>query len=297
MSSIKFAFDGKFELSIIAVIIAAIIDGLDGRIARLTNTQTSFGEYFDSLSDMICFGLSPAILIYMWSASLFDLFTWQSNKMPWIICFIYIASAAIRLARFNSKSQTQDKKYFAGLASPAAAAVIITFVWMVEVSHSDLIKNQEHFDGLTLSSSASAAAFIAKFPGALGNSLKVSVCDSALAFESTFTGVTNSSFDTGDANTGIIANIAVGSNTLVLTAKGYETGDVSGHHAHTTRVSTNLVINTAQTHFTVGDTVRLGNTTLGYQTVKVVAIGDTSIAANTYTSGNNTTEWLSLIHI
>ena len=89
-----------------------MLDGLDGRIARLTNTQTSFGEYFDSLSDMICFGLSPAILIYMWSASLFDLFSWQSNKMPWIICFIYIASVAIRLARFNSKSQIQDKKYF-----------------------------------------------------------------------------------------------------------------------------------------------------------------------------------------
>ena len=158
-------------------------------------------------------------------------------------------------------------------------------------SHSDLIKNQEHHDGLTLSSTAADAAFIAKYPGALGNSLKISVCDSALAFESTFTGVTNSSFDTGDANTGIIANIAVGSNTLVLTSKGYETGDVASHHAHTTRISTNLVINTAQTHFTVGDTVRLGNTTLGYQTVKVVAIGDTSIAANTYTSGNNTTEW------
>ena len=142
-----------------------------------------------------------------------------------------------------------------------------------------------------MSSVAGDAAFIAKYPGALGNSLKISVCDSALAFESTFTGVTNSSFDTGDANTGIIANIAVGSNTLVLTSKGYETGDVASHHAHTTRVSTNLVINTAQTHFTVGDTVRLGNTTLGYQTVKVVAIGDTSIAANTYTSGNNTTEW------
>ena len=136
------SINGDFISAPIAILIAMVLDGLDGRIARLTNTQTSFGEYFDSLSDMICFGLSPAILIYMWSASLFDLSTWQSNKMPWIICFIYIASAAIRLARFNSKSQTQDKKYFIGLASPAAAAVIITFVWMVEVSHSDLINSK-----------------------------------------------------------------------------------------------------------------------------------------------------------
>ena len=123
----------------IAILVAMILDGLDGRIARLTNTQTSFGEYFDSLSDMICFGLSPAILVYMWSTPLFDLQTWQTNKLPWIICFIYVASAAIRLARFNSKSQAFDKKYFIGLASPAAAAVVITFIWMIEVSNTALL--------------------------------------------------------------------------------------------------------------------------------------------------------------
>ena len=157
-------------------------------------------------------------------------------------------------------------------------------------SHSDLIKNQEHHDGLTLSSTAADAAFIAKYPGALGNSLKISVCDSALAFESTFTGQTNSTFAADDANSGITATCAVGATELILTSKGYEASDVSSHAAHTTRVDTNNVINKAQTHFTVGDQVRLGNSTIGIQTVTVTAIGDTAMDA-TYTSGNNTTEW------
>ena len=157
-------------------------------------------------------------------------------------------------------------------------------------SHSDLIKNGEHHDGLTLSSTAGDAAFIAKYPGALGNSLKISVCDSALAFEQTFTGQTNSTFAADDANSGITATIAVGNTSLILTSKGYEASDVTSHAAHTTRVDTNNVINKAQTHFTVGDQVRLGNSTIGYQTVQVTSIGDTAMDA-TYTSGNNTTEW------
>ena len=157
-------------------------------------------------------------------------------------------------------------------------------------SHSDLIKNDEHHEGLTLSSTAGDAAFIAKYPGALGNSLKISVCDSALAFEQTFTGQTNSTFAADDANSGITATIAVGNTSLILTSKGYEASDVSSHASHTTRVDTNNVINKAQTHFTVGDQVRLGNSTIGYQTVQVTSIGDTAMDA-TYTSGNNTTEW------
>ena len=129
-----------------------------------------------------------------------------------------------------------------------------------------------------------------RYPGALGNSLRVSVCDSALAFESTFTGQTNSTFAADDANSGITAACSVGSTSLILTSKGYEAGDVSSHAAHTTRVDTNNVINQAQTFFTVGDNVRLGNSTIGYQTVKISAIGATAMDA-TYTSGNNTTEW------
>ena len=156
--------------------------------------------------------------------------------------------------------------------------------------HTELIKNQEHFDSKTMSSVAGDAAFIAKYPGALGNSLRVSVCDSALAFESTFTGQTNSTFAADDANSGITAACSVGSTSLILTSKGYEASDVSSHAAHTTRVDTNNVINQAQTFFTVGDNVRLGNSTIGYQTVKISAIGATAMDA-TYTSGNNTTEW------
>ena len=131
LTSIRFALDGRFELAIIAIMFAALIDGLDGRIARLTNTQTAFGENYDSLSDMICFGLAPAIMLYTWATANLILSP-GSSKIVLICCFIYVASAAIRLARFNSKIQTQDKKYFIGLASPASSAVIITYVWIVE---------------------------------------------------------------------------------------------------------------------------------------------------------------------
>ena len=107
-----------------------ILDGLDGRVARMTNTQTSFGEYFDSLSDMLCFGVAPALLIYLSSLSMFT--TGYLAKISYIACFIYIASTAIRLARFNSRNQTTDKKYFMGLASPAAAAILICYVWLMQ---------------------------------------------------------------------------------------------------------------------------------------------------------------------
>ena len=133
--SIVSSINGEIILAALSILVAMILDGLDGRIARLTNTQTSFGEYYDSLSDMICFGLAPALLMYMWSLSNFNVYGSQWSKIAWIACFIYVASAAIRLARFNSKIQTQDKKYFIGLASPAAAAVIICYAWMLEVSN------------------------------------------------------------------------------------------------------------------------------------------------------------------
>jgi hypothetical protein len=136
----------------------------------------------------------------------------------------------------------------------------------------DLIKNQEHHDGLTLSSTAALSAFIAKYPGALGNSLKISVCDSALAFESTFTGVTNSSMNVNASNTGFVASIAVGSSTLLFSQSGVEEDTNSSAQAtHVIRVGANLSMTTAQTVFTVGDTVRLGNTSIGYQTAKIIA--------------------------
>ena len=130
--SIISSINGDVISAIFAILIAMLLDGLDGRIARLTNTQTSFGAYYDSLSDMLCFGIAPAILLYIWSLSNFNIYGWHWSKIAWITCFIYVASAALRLARFNSKNQTQDKKYFIGLASPASAAVVICYAWMIE---------------------------------------------------------------------------------------------------------------------------------------------------------------------
>ena len=121
-----------------------ILDGLDGRVARMTNTQTSFGEYFDSLSDMLCFGVAPALLIYLSSLSMFT--SGYLAKISYIACFIYIASTAIRLARFNSRNQTTDKKYFMGLASPAAAAILICYVWLMQ----DLGVNIQSYITLTV---------------------------------------------------------------------------------------------------------------------------------------------------
>ena len=120
--SIIAAINGRFEAAAIAVFVAMIMDGMDGRIARLTNTQSEFGVQYDSLSDLISFGLAPALLIYQWS--LFDL-----GKLGWSAAFIYTAAAALRLARFNTQAGTEDKRYFQGLASPPAAALIAGIVW------------------------------------------------------------------------------------------------------------------------------------------------------------------------
>ena len=127
--SIITAVSGNYIESAVYILFAMILDGLDGRVARMTNTQTSFGEYFDSLSDMLCFGVAPALLIYLSSLSMFS-FGYLA-KVSYIACFIYIASTAIRLARFNSRNQSTDKKYFIGLASPAAAAILICYVWLL----------------------------------------------------------------------------------------------------------------------------------------------------------------------
>ena len=123
--SIIAAINGRFEAAAIAVFAAMILDGMDGRIARLTNTQSDFGTQYDSLSDMISFGLAPALLIYQWS--LFNL-----GKVGWSAAFIYTAAAALRLARFNTQVVNDDKRYFQGLASPPAAALIAGIVWLGE---------------------------------------------------------------------------------------------------------------------------------------------------------------------
>lgn len=146
--SIIATINGNYIYAVFAILIAMILDGLDGRIARLTNTQTSFGAYYDSLSDLLCFGVAPAILIYLWSLVNLNIFGWHWSKIAWISCFIYTASVALRLARFNSKLLVMDKKYFTGLASPASAAVIICYVWVVE--ESNLIVNSFTWVSLSL---------------------------------------------------------------------------------------------------------------------------------------------------
>jgi CDP-diacylglycerol--serine O-phosphatidyltransferase len=115
---------GRFEAAAIAIFIAMIMDGLDGRVARLTNTQSEFGAEYDSLADMVSFGLAPALVVYAWLLS--DL-----GKLGWLAAFVYTAGTALRLARFNTQvSQEAEKRYFQGLASPSAAAVVAGMVWV-----------------------------------------------------------------------------------------------------------------------------------------------------------------------
>ncbi|MGV6827662.1 MAG: CDP-diacylglycerol--serine O-phosphatidyltransferase [bacterium] len=117
------AMNGQFEKAAIAIFIAMILDGLDGRVARMTHTQTAFGAEYDSLSDMVAFGLAPSLVMYEWA--LRDL-----GKAGWLAAFIYTAAAALRLARFNSQLDTMDKRFFKGLPSPSAAAIVAGFVWV-----------------------------------------------------------------------------------------------------------------------------------------------------------------------
>jgi len=117
------AIGGRFEPAAIAIFVAMIMDGLDGRVARLTNTQSAFGAEYDSLADMISFGLAPALVMYVWSLS-------SLGKLGWLAAFVYTAGTALRLARFNTQVGRADKRYFQGLASPAAAAVMAGLIWI-----------------------------------------------------------------------------------------------------------------------------------------------------------------------
>lgn len=121
------AMDGRFEAAAVAIFIAMILDGLDGRVARLTNTQSDFGVQYDSLSDMVCFGLAPALVVYEWSLKSMISVGWA--KLGWLAAFVYAASAALRLARFNAQVSTAEKSYFRGLPSPSAAGVLAGLVW------------------------------------------------------------------------------------------------------------------------------------------------------------------------
>lgn len=116
------AFKGRYEVAAIAIFVAMIADAFDGRVARMTNTESPFGAEYDSMADMVSFGIGPALVVYSWSLQFL-------GKLGWLAAFMYTATAALRLARFNTSVGTSNKRYFQGLPSPAAAAVLASFVW------------------------------------------------------------------------------------------------------------------------------------------------------------------------
>ena len=122
--AVVMAMNGRFDLAGIGIFCAMVLDSLDGRVARMTNTQSAFGEQMDSLSDMVSFGAAPALIAYIWALK--DLGRWG-----WMAAFVYCACAALRLARFNVNTTVVDKRYFQGLPSPAAAALVAGFIWLM----------------------------------------------------------------------------------------------------------------------------------------------------------------------
>jgi CDP-diacylglycerol---serine O-phosphatidyltransferase len=123
--AIVMAMNGRFEAAVIAIFCSAVLDSLDGRVARMTNSQSAFGEQMDSLCDMVSFGAAPALIIYIWGLK--DL-----GKAGWIPAFVYVAGAALRLARFNVNIGVVDKRFFQGLPSPAAAALVMSLIWVMD---------------------------------------------------------------------------------------------------------------------------------------------------------------------
>lgn len=122
--AIVMAMNGRFEQAAIGVFCAMVLDSLDGRVARMTNTQSAFGEQMDSLSDMVSFGAAPALIVYEWALK-------DMGKLGWIAAFVYCSGAALRLARFNTNIAVVDKRFFQGLPSPAAAALVMGLIWVV----------------------------------------------------------------------------------------------------------------------------------------------------------------------
>ena len=122
--AIVMAMNGRFDYAAVGVFCAMVLDSLDGRVARMTNTQSAFGEQMDSLSDMVSFGVAPALIAYEWALS-------GLGRWGWIAAFVYCSCAALRLARFNVNTGTVDKRWFQGLPSPAAAALVTGFIWLL----------------------------------------------------------------------------------------------------------------------------------------------------------------------
>jgi CDP-diacylglycerol---serine O-phosphatidyltransferase len=123
--SIVMAMNGRFDVACIGIFVAAVLDSLDGRVARMTHTQSAFGEQMDSLCDMVSFGAAPALIMYEWALK-------GLGQFGWIAAFVYCAGAALRLARFNTNIGVVDKRFFQGMPSPAAAALVIGLIWVMD---------------------------------------------------------------------------------------------------------------------------------------------------------------------
>ena len=124
--AITSALSQRYELAAVAIFVAMVLDGMDGRVARLTNTQSAFGAEYDSMADLISFGAAPALVMYVWALA-------PLGKLGWVAAFVHCAGAALRLARFNTQLATADKRYFQGLPSPSAAAILAGFIWVCDV--------------------------------------------------------------------------------------------------------------------------------------------------------------------
>jgi CDP-diacylglycerol--serine O-phosphatidyltransferase len=125
------AIDGNYPRSAAALFIAMVLDGLDGRLARLTGTESEFGKQFDSLADLVGFGVAPAIIVYQWGLVRLAEYGWIWGKIGWLAAFLYTVAAALRLARFNVMPPSGDRRFFEGLPSPSAAALVTFMVWLV----------------------------------------------------------------------------------------------------------------------------------------------------------------------
>ncbi len=155
------AVDGNYARAGTAVFVAMVFDGLDGRVARWTNTQSEFGKEYDSLCDMVAFGLAPAILVYQWGVERIADYGKFWGRFGWLAAFFYAVAAGLRLARFNSRSAVVDKRYFEGLPSPSAAAALAGFIWVANDA------NVSGLPGLVLAFAVSiclGALMVSKFP-------------------------------------------------------------------------------------------------------------------------------------
>jgi CDP-diacylglycerol--serine O-phosphatidyltransferase len=124
------AMDGNFQKAAVAIFVAMVMDGLDGRVARLTSTESDFGKEFDSLADMVSFGIAPALVVYQWGVVNLTEYAWLWGRLGWLAAFFFAVCAAFRLARYNTRIGLADKRFFEGLPSPSGAAIVASMVWL-----------------------------------------------------------------------------------------------------------------------------------------------------------------------